>query len=384
MAMGAEIVEPGEEFEWSLSKTRPRWPPRPGAAAAAAADRADRARRLLLHQGAGLPLRRGAHDAGRRTNAARRDAADERHRPGHGVRVGAQHERAFVDSGVYMFHRNRSRCSQRPSQIRVTTSTGRPARRSARSPTGSRDVTPLTADPGLQVRLRRRLQAPAAALRALRGDRAAVPADRRDRAAAEPDGRLPAQGAGDDRRHRTGSAVAVTSAAWGHEGGNGITVEMVNRPGNDLPLAVEVNGKAVRVLLAKNATGAPRQHGGAGRGRDRGGLAGPDRPRAPLPHHRGHRHRAGDDDADRPHRLPRPEAHRRARGRGPARPVHGARAADRQAPRRLQAGRADPGVRPRPRVGADDDHARDRRAARAQLRRPTRPRATSSTTPTSS
>ena len=46
------------------------------------------------------------------------------------------------------------------------------------------------------------------------------------------------------------------SAAWGHEGGNGITVETVNRPGSDLPLAVEVNGRAVRVLLAKNATGA--------------------------------------------------------------------------------------------------------------------------------
>ena len=40
------------------------------------------------------------------------------------------------------------------------------------------------------------------------------------------------------------SAVVVSSAAWGHEGGNGITVEMVNRPGANLPLAVEVDGKA--------------------------------------------------------------------------------------------------------------------------------------------
>ena len=52
------------------------------------------------------------------------------------------------------------------------------------------------------------------------------------------------------------AAVVMSSAAWGHEGGNGITVEFVNRPGADLPLSVEVNGKAIRVLLAKNAAGA--------------------------------------------------------------------------------------------------------------------------------
>jgi hypothetical protein len=52
------------------------------------------------------------------------------------------------------------------------------------------------------------------------------------------------------------SAVVVGSAAWGHQGGNDITVEFVNRDGADLPLSVEVDGKVVRVLLAKNATGA--------------------------------------------------------------------------------------------------------------------------------
>ena len=48
----------------------------------------------------------------------------------------------------------------------------------------------------------------------------------------------------------------MSSAAWGHEGGNGITVELVDRPGANPPLAVEVDGKAVHVLLAKDATGA--------------------------------------------------------------------------------------------------------------------------------
>jgi hypothetical protein len=47
----------------------------------------------------------------------------------------------------------------------------------------------------------------------------------------------------------------VSSAAWGHEGGNDITVEFVGRSGSNLPLDVVVDGKAVRVLLAKGASG---------------------------------------------------------------------------------------------------------------------------------
>jgi hypothetical protein len=51
------------------------------------------------------------------------------------------------------------------------------------------------------------------------------------------------------------AAVVATSAAWGHEGGNDITIEFVNRPGSDLPLEVQVEGTAVRVLLAKDSSG---------------------------------------------------------------------------------------------------------------------------------
>ena len=87
------------------------------------------------------------------------------------------------------------------------------------------------------------------------------------------------------------SAVVVSSAAWGHEGGNEITVEFVTRAGNDLPLAVQVNGKAVRVLLGHERDRRALEHRGTGRGRDRGGLAGPDRPRAPVPDQRRHGHR---------------------------------------------------------------------------------------------
>ena len=70
------------------------------------------------------------------------------------------------------------------------------------------------------------------------------------------------------------SAVVVSTAAWGHEGGNEVTVEFVNRTGNNLPLTVQVTGKAVRVLLGTNATGCADEHRGAGRGGARGRLAG--------------------------------------------------------------------------------------------------------------
>ena len=262
----------------------------------------------------------------------------------------------FVDSGDYMFHRNLFKVDMNnpPKRIRVTSTIdgvtdGADDRQGLEV---ARRRHAAHGEPELQVRLRRRLQAPAAALR-----RASRRSPRQYPEIAEIVA-MPNKTNGYQRKAQatigstTGtaaqSAVVVSSAAWGHEGGNGITVEMVNRPGADLPLAVEVNGSAVRVLLAKNAAGALASTAAQVAGRDRGGLAGPDRPRAPVPHQRGHGDRAGDDGAGRPHRLPRPEAHRRARGRGAARPVHDPRAADRQAPRRLQARRADPGVRPRP------------------------------------
>ena len=165
------------------------------------------------------------------------------------------------------------------------------------------------------------------------------------------------------------SAVVVSTAAWGHEGGNEVTVEFAAQTGNNLPLRcrspARPSGPAGHERHRR-----PVEHRGAGRGRDRGRLTGPDRPRAPVPDQRRHRRRRGDARPGRADRLPRSEAHGRARGRGPARPVRDPRAAHRQ-PHGQQARRADPGVRPRPRVGADDDHARDRRAPDRQL--PDRP-----------
>jgi len=159
----------------------------------------------------------------------------------------------FVDSGEYMFHRNLFKLDVRPSQIQVTSSTGGTA-------TGFvsdwlRDVVPLTATPGYRwnfvdgYRHPQQLYARFEEIAQQYPDIAQIVT-------------LPSKTNGYQRKAQatiggTGqSAVVVTSAAWGHEGGNDITVEFVNRPGSDLPLAVEVSGNAIRVLLAKDAAGA--------------------------------------------------------------------------------------------------------------------------------
>jgi Zinc carboxypeptidase/Chitobiase/beta-hexosaminidase C-terminal domain len=50
-------------------------------------------------------------------------------------------------------------------------------------------------------------------------------------------------------------AVVLTSKAWGHEGGNGITAQFVDPAANNSPLGVTVADKAITVKLATNASG---------------------------------------------------------------------------------------------------------------------------------
>lgn len=160
----------------------------------------------------------------------------------------------FVDSGQYMFHRNLFKLDERPNQIRVTSSTGGVA-------TGyvsdwlEDGEPPLTANPGFKWDFVDGYKHPQQLYERME-----------EIARNYPDIAeivyLPYQTNGYQRKAQatigaTGqSAVVVTSAAWGHEGGNDITVEFVNRPGADLPLEVEVDGTAVRVLLAKDSSGA--------------------------------------------------------------------------------------------------------------------------------
>ncbi len=54
----------------------------------------------------------------------------------------------------------------------------------------------------------------------------------------------------------TSTRVALTSYAWGHEGGNDITVSAVDPGAADSPLSVSVNGNDILVSLATDSTGA--------------------------------------------------------------------------------------------------------------------------------
>ncbi|MDG4787879.1 M14 family metallopeptidase [Micromonospora sp. WMMD1102] len=161
----------------------------------------------------------------------------------------------FVDSGQYMFHRNLFKLDARPKQIRVTSSTGG-AVTGAVSDWLEDAPPPLTANPRYQwdfvdgYRHPQQLYARAREIARQHPEIAEIV-------------HLPNRTNGYQRKAQatiggTGpEAVVVSSAAWGHEGGNDVTVEFVDRPGADLPLDVEVAGTAVRVLLGKDASGAP-------------------------------------------------------------------------------------------------------------------------------
>ncbi|RKN34088.1 M14 family metallopeptidase [Micromonospora musae] len=160
----------------------------------------------------------------------------------------------FVDSGQYMFHRNLFKLDERPSQIRVTSSTGGVTTGKV-SDWLENAPPPLTENRGYKSDFVDGYQTPQQ-----------LYSRAKEIARQYPDIAqiiyLPNKTNGYQRKAQatiggTGqSAVVVSSAAWGHEGGNDITVDFVERPGADLPLAVEVTGKAIRVLLAKDAAGA--------------------------------------------------------------------------------------------------------------------------------
>jgi Zinc carboxypeptidase/Chitobiase/beta-hexosaminidase C-terminal domain len=158
----------------------------------------------------------------------------------------------FVDSGEYMFHRNLFKLDARPSQIRVTSSTGGVA-------TGAvsdwlEDVEPLTADPQYEWDFVDGYKHPQQLYSRFEEIAKQYPGIARIV-------RLPNKTNGYQRKAQAtigstpAQAVVASSAAWGHEGGNDVTVEFVQRGGSNRPLEVEVDGKAVRVLLAKGAAG---------------------------------------------------------------------------------------------------------------------------------
>jgi hypothetical protein len=158
----------------------------------------------------------------------------------------------FEDSGEYMFHRNLFKLDTRPSQIRVRSSTGGEAIGTVSN--WLEDVEPLTADPDYEWDFVDDYKHPQQLYSRFQEIARQYPNIAQIV-------RLPNRTNGYQRHAQAtigsvaSQAVVVSSAAWGHEGGNDVTVEFVARNGSNRPLEVEVDGKAVRVLLAKGAAG---------------------------------------------------------------------------------------------------------------------------------
>ena len=66
---------------------------------------------------------------------------------------------------------------------------------------------------------------------------------------------------------RRAAVVVYLGAAWGHEGGNDITVEFVNRARRDLPLSVVVTRQGAPRAPRDERSGRAREHGRPGRAR---------------------------------------------------------------------------------------------------------------------
>lgn len=166
---------------------------------------------------------------------------------------GTQTISRFVDAGVYLYHRGAAAVTTRPDKIQIV------------SPTGDVAVAqvtewlPIEGDdpegPGYQKDFVTSYLTPTELY------------DRIKRLAAEYPQlaeivELPYKTNGYRRKAQVvlGSAsanrVAVDSHAWGHEGGNDITVELADPGAPNQPLLATVTGKAIRVSLATDASGA--------------------------------------------------------------------------------------------------------------------------------
>ncbi|MFG1780004.1 M14 family metallopeptidase [Micromonospora sp. NPDC049048] len=166
---------------------------------------------------------------------------------------GTQTISRFVDAGVYLYHRGAATVTSRPDRIRITSPTGDVAVAQVR------EWLPTPGDgpegPGYQKDFVTSYLTPTELYARIHQLAAEFP-----RLAEIVE--LPYRTNG-YRRHAqavlgtaTDSRVAVDSLTWGHEGGNGISVELADPGAADVPLSVTVTGPAVRVTLGTDGDGA--------------------------------------------------------------------------------------------------------------------------------
>lgn len=166
---------------------------------------------------------------------------------------GTQNISRFVDAGVYLYHRGAATVETRPDTIRITSPTGDVVTAKVN------DWLPIEGDPATGPNYQTDFITSYL-----------TPTELYDRikalAAEFPEiseiVELPNQTNG-YRRHAqavlgtaNASRVAVDSVAWGHEGGNDVSVALTSPGAANAPLSVAVVGSAITVSLATNASGA--------------------------------------------------------------------------------------------------------------------------------
>lgn len=166
---------------------------------------------------------------------------------------GTQTISRFVDAGVYLYHRGAANVTARPDKIQIVSPTGDVAVATVK------EWLPISGEspegPGYQKDFVNSYLTPTELY-----DRIKALADEFPHLAEVVE--LPYKTNGYRRKAQVvlGAAnanrVAVDSLAWGHEGGNDITVELVDPGAADQSLAVTVTGSAVRVSLGTDSAGA--------------------------------------------------------------------------------------------------------------------------------
>ena len=166
---------------------------------------------------------------------------------------GTQNISRFVDAGVYLYHRGASSVTTRPDRIRITSPTGDVAIVKVN------DWLPLpgedTTDPAFQTGFIQSYLTPTELY-----DRIKALAEEFPEISEIVE--LPHKTNGYRRNAQAilgtanASRVGLDSVAYGHQGGNDITIAAVNPGAANSPLSVSVTGNDITVSLATGATGA--------------------------------------------------------------------------------------------------------------------------------
>ena len=151
IALGADVVEPGEEFRWSFRASSTAAAADPLLQPPAPTVRVVRADYFTTKgQGFLYVEARTTRDVGQSPAPITMRLESD---TGPGTPFGsARNMTRFTDSGEYMFHRNLFKVTQRPNQIRVTGLSGTTVDGQTTGNVSDwlRDVTPLTANPNYQ------------------------------------------------------------------------------------------------------------------------------------------------------------------------------------------------------------------------------------------